>query len=487
MTPTSTIDLIEVDPAKLVVRDQARVDATPDEQLVASVKKFGIMQPPTVAWDPDQDRYVIVLGHRRVGAAIAAEIPMITVIVRGLADADALKLEQQIVENERRKGLTAREVAQGYANLESLFGQTPEDIATALAESPERIRAGIRAARSQKTAELLDKDPSIDLTQAATIAEFDDHPAEQKKLIETATSSPHNFSWKVEQLRKELEIEDARAVKRTELEATGVKVIKTDAYGYPSGLNGQMRALTDLVDAKGKKLNSRNHAKCPGHRAYVGGYDAAHLEARYVCIDWEAQGHTVSYGPAESAAETKERLTREAERQALDAARAANRAARREWIADLLPGKINQLPGVYDYMAAALLREYQYYGDHREPALTLELLRRDPDPGHGTAHYNEIAHEVAPFRMMLATALAIHEAEAQRARPIAGIRHFEQLQRWGYELTDLDTEALTSWRSHLEAEAARQAEIEAQAGADVDEDDEGGTTHYDDIDEDDEA
>src|SRR5690606_32663324 len=95
-------ELLDIDPTALAVEDQVRFDATPDDELVASVKRFGVLQPPTVYYDADRDQHVVVIGHRRVGAAIAAGAKSITVLVRPAEAAkDALRTEQQIVENER--------------------------------------------------------------------------------------------------------------------------------------------------------------------------------------------------------------------------------------------------------------------------------------------------------------------------------------------------------------------------------------------------
>ena len=54
-----------------------------DEQLLASIKAVGIIQPPCVT--PKDDGLMIVVGNRRVKAAIKAELPVIDVLV---CDAD---------------------------------------------------------------------------------------------------------------------------------------------------------------------------------------------------------------------------------------------------------------------------------------------------------------------------------------------------------------------------------------------------------------
>lgn len=451
------LHLLAVNPADLAVRDQVRADATPDEQLIESVRRHGIQQPPTVAWDPDQGRYVIVFGHRRVGAAIAAGLTEIHVIVRDQAAADqALTLEQQLVENERRKGLSPAEVARGWADLETMFGLTPEQIAEQLAENPDRVRAGIRAARSETTRTLMTARPAIDLERAAVLTEFDDHPDIQAQLADVAVSRSEDFEWRVRNARAKIEKDTKVAVLKAELKAEGVKLANTDSYGT---LKRPARPLSALVDERGKKLTPKRHASCPGHRGRVEGWAVTDLKIEYVCADPAEHGHReASSVPRELTDEEKQAQQEARER---DEALAANRAARRQWIHDMLPGRINQLPGVYEYMAAALLTSVGYYSDHRAPQWTLPLLGIDTTGATSdvaaTSRLDELiaSRRVAPFRLLLACALGFHEQRVERGHESAAIlRHFERLAQWGYRLTELDQDAVDVHRAQLGEQAA---------------------------------
>lgn len=462
---TSPLELAQVDPTNLTVRDQAREDATPDDDLIASIRAHGIIQPPVVEINGDGE-WVIVTGHRRVGAAIAAGLGEITVIVRPLlaGDAAAITLEQQIVENERRKQLTAKDLAAGYQKL-SLFGLRPEDIAAGLGEKPERVAAGIRAAASGKTTALLESRPTLDLEKAAVLSEFDEHPALQRELAETALDKPQDFEWRVRSAQEKIAKESKTAELKAEIRASGVKLAKTDGYG---GLKVGTTRLSDLVDAKGKKLTPKNHAGCDGHRAFIDGWRIDELKIDYACEDYKTHGHDFpGSAPREISEEEK---AAEAERQEREAAVAANRAARRQWIGDLLPGKINQLAGVYEYMAAALVQRDTGYGDHRSPRHTLSLLGievEDTSYKADSRALNELADSkrVAPFRLMFATALGVHEDKLERGNDATSIvRHLEQIERWGYALSELDTSVLEHHRGTL----ARQAEA-----VDVDQDEDG--------------
>lgn len=445
----ASLRLIQVDPRELRSADQIREDATPDAQMVDSVRTLGILQPPTVTWNDQLEAYYIVFGHRRVGAAIMAGLETIPVIVR---DADSMTgasiIEDQIVENERREGITSRELARGWANLEGLFGVTPEEIAAAIAEKPERVRAGIRAVRSEKTHALLASTSTLDLEQAAVLTEFDEHPKQQAALAEVAATRPENFAWRVESARKEIAKDARTAELKAELRAAKVKLAKTDTYGT---LKRGTAKIADLVDDEtGEMLDADKHTSCPGHAARVAGYYLEDLAIEYVCVDYAEHGH--SYPRAAASALTAEQKRERAEREARAEAIASNRTARRQWIHDLLPGKINQLPGVYEYMAASILdRGGYYYDDHRAPAQTLPLLDvtldENPTNAAWTQAYEDLraSKRVAPFRLMLATAFGIHESRLEGGHgPAYVITHYTALQRWGYALTDIDSEVLAA-------------------------------------------
>lgn len=457
-TETGQLQLITLDPTTIRTTDQIRQNATPDQSLVESVTANGILQPPTVIWNDAEQAHVLVFGARRVGAAIIAGLTEIPVLVTDPATlTEAGILERQIVENERREAVAPADLARGWARLESLFGETIEDIAARTGEKPERVAAGIRTARSEKAAAILATTPTLDLEKAAQLTEFDEHPTIQRELAEVAVDRPENFDWKLRAARDKIAKDTRTAELKAEIKAAKVKLAKTDTYGtLPRGTAD----LSNLYTPAGKKLNARTHAKCPGHAAHVAGFRAEDLKIEYVCVGYETHGHT--YGHHQPTELTDQQKQEKAEREAHAAAVTANRAARRQWIHDLLPGKINQLPGVYDYMAAALLT-FEYYNDQRAPKITLTLL----DIHFTTEHMNragEILDElvaskrIAPFRLMLATALGAHERALEQGHDETTIiRHYTQLERWGYQLTDIDQPALTAAHERLAARTHDEA------------------------------
>src|SRR6059036_1446841 len=93
-----------------------------DEQmaeLVASVKRHGIITPLTLA--ADGDGFVIVAGERRYRAAKAAKLTEVPAQVR---DADGEALTLAVAENVIRADLTPVEEAEAYRRLLDEHGET---------------------------------------------------------------------------------------------------------------------------------------------------------------------------------------------------------------------------------------------------------------------------------------------------------------------------------------------------------------------------
>lgn len=443
-TDASELTIIKVDPRTLGVLDQARADATPDDELIASVRQHGIMQPPTVAFDDEQGRYVIIMGHRRVGAAIAAGYPLIPAIVRpDWVDHEALKLEQQIVENERRKGLTSAELAAGYQQLE-LFGRTPEDIAAALGETTDRINAGLKVSRAKKVPELLEQHPEIDLATAAALAEFDDDKGALTKLTEIALTRPEYFEDHLRRQRRKRKSREQADTLRDQLAAEGVTIIKAGNSGGDWWRGDDRKGGTlnsGLFTETGKEITPAKHKKCPGHAAIVSdGGEWGDSRILYVCTDVEGNGHGRGRN---AAAITPEELERRQQAEEARARKTANTAARREWIREhLAAGRLRPTAQHFEAIAEAL--SVSAGRGYDANIATVELLTGETlDQWHtAAARITKIVetNELPALRVIVAHALAVLD------QPWVGdmlhCRHLERLASWGYQLTEIDQATL---------------------------------------------
>jgi ParB family chromosome partitioning protein len=448
----SVLQLVGVDPTALGVDDQVRADATPTDDLIESVLRMGVLQPPTVYWDTDREQYIIVIGHRRVGAAIAAGLPSIQVLVRDAAEAkDALRLEQQLVENERRQGLTPADIARGYKDL-SLFGLRPEDIAAAVSEKPARVVAAIKAMDSEGARAGLAN--GIDLEQAALLAEFEDHPTIQAELTKTALTRPANFNSEYEYAKNKA----AAATKRISLEeqlrtddCELVGVLPWDA-DYWHG-NGDTVPYMQGRTLERLEIGFAEHTACPGHAALIVDVNnPERIKIVYVCTDWKAH-HPQPTGDdlsPEQVALEQELEKKRAEAREREEAFTANTAARREWLRGFITGRLNQTAGLFDLIAdasigAAALDELDMHAaDH----IAVYILTGEDAPRSYTAVPLAdmlAAGRFTALRVLAADALGTAEEAtstpgAAEYAPRLATAYFQHLTNWGYTLTDLDIE-----------------------------------------------
>ncbi len=120
--------------------DQPRRTFTQEQldDLAASVKEKGVIQPLIVRPDPKEDgTFEIVAGERRWRASQMAQLHEIPVIIRTYTDTEAL--EVAIIENIQRADLNAIEEAAGYRDLMKRFGHTQEMVSEALGKSRSHI------------------------------------------------------------------------------------------------------------------------------------------------------------------------------------------------------------------------------------------------------------------------------------------------------------------------------------------------------------
>jgi ParB family chromosome partitioning protein len=109
-------------------------------ELTHSIREFGVLQPVVVR--PDEQGYELVMGERRLRAAMAAGLEAIPAIVRSTAD-DAM-LRDALLENVHRAQLNPLEEAAAYQQLLEEFGTTHEELAHRIGRSRPQVSNTIR-------------------------------------------------------------------------------------------------------------------------------------------------------------------------------------------------------------------------------------------------------------------------------------------------------------------------------------------------------
>ena len=134
-----TLPISRVEPRK----DQPRREFDPAaiEELAASIREYGLIQPITVR-PLDKGYYQIIAGERRWRASRAAGLKEVP--VRILEADDKLAMELALVENLQREDLNPMEEAAGYKKLMDDYGLTQEQVATRVQKSRPAVTNALR-------------------------------------------------------------------------------------------------------------------------------------------------------------------------------------------------------------------------------------------------------------------------------------------------------------------------------------------------------
>jgi ParB family chromosome partitioning protein len=114
---------------------QPRTSMHPEEleELTASVKEHGVLQPLIVTPGKAEGQYILIAGERRLQAARLAGLKIVPVLIRQATDQQ--RLELAIIENVQRADLSALEEAEAYRQLAEDFDLSHEDIAVRVGKS----------------------------------------------------------------------------------------------------------------------------------------------------------------------------------------------------------------------------------------------------------------------------------------------------------------------------------------------------------------
>ena len=126
LLPISSISPNPQQPRKIFEEEQL-------EDLAASIKQHGIIQPLIVIAAEGVDRYTLIAGERRLRASKLAGLKEVPAIVRTASQQE--QLEFAIIENVQREDLNPMERARAYQSLADQFSLTHEDIAHRVGKS----------------------------------------------------------------------------------------------------------------------------------------------------------------------------------------------------------------------------------------------------------------------------------------------------------------------------------------------------------------
>ena len=203
------------------------------EELIASIKEIGILQPPVVR-QTTPGKYELIMGERRFRAAKAAGLTNIPVIIRQTPDNELLR--EALIENIHRSQLNALEEAAAYSQLLTDFNCTHDELAQKLGRSRPLISNTIR---------LMNLPTSV-----------------QQKLASGVLSAGHarallglSDTGAIEKLATRI-VSEGLSVRATE-EIISAGAPKGQAAKKPKGTNSASPELQEIAERIGDALDTR--------------------------------------------------------------------------------------------------------------------------------------------------------------------------------------------------------------------------------------
>lgn len=166
-----------------------RFDESGLEELAASIRRHGVLQPLLVSED-GPERYVIITGERRWRAARRAGLRHVPAVIRERLD-DTDQLELALVENLQRRDLTPLEEARAFEQMRTSLGLTQAEIADRVAMDRSTVANALRLLKLEPDIQALVEQGQLSAGHARTLLAFADTAARirwARRVVETGLS-----------------------------------------------------------------------------------------------------------------------------------------------------------------------------------------------------------------------------------------------------------------------------------------------------------
>jgi len=152
------------------------------EELAASIREKGIIQPIVVRALKGDHGFEIVAGERRWRAAQRVGLHEVPVVVLELDEREALEIA--IIENVQRADLNPVEEAQGFDALMSEFGYSQADLARVIGKSRSHIANTLRLLKLPETVKTYLADGRLTAGHARALVGHDDPERLARQVVE---------------------------------------------------------------------------------------------------------------------------------------------------------------------------------------------------------------------------------------------------------------------------------------------------------------
>ena len=217
-------------------------DSAELEELAASIREHGVIQPLIVSKKDEGSGYILIAGERRLQASIHAGLKTVPVLVRQTTDQEKLLLA--LIENVQREDLNPLEEANAYKQLAEEFGLSHEEISSHVGKSRVAVTNTLRLLKLPK------------VVQTALVEEqITEGHARALLMLETPVSQTAALHQVV---ARDL------SVRQTEEYVRRLKGEKPAAKAKPAPLPDILALEERLRSALGTKVNLRHSKKGRG-------------------------------------------------------------------------------------------------------------------------------------------------------------------------------------------------------------------------------
>jgi ParB family transcriptional regulator, chromosome partitioning protein len=209
LKPQASINEIEISQIETnPFQPRSHFDHEALEELAASIRKIGIIQPITVRKISD-NKYQLIAGERRLRASVIAGLERIPAYVRTADDQSMLELA--LVENIQREDLDPIEVAISYQRLIDECRLTQEDMSDRVGKKRSTISNYLRLLKLPAEIQLGLRTSKLSMGHARTLINIED-PAVQLVIYQKILDN--NLSVrKIEELVRQIQTEKVPVIK----------------------------------------------------------------------------------------------------------------------------------------------------------------------------------------------------------------------------------------------------------------------------------
>lgn len=163
-----TVNINTIEPNKSQPRKTFDLDAL--EELSASIKQYGIIQPLVVA--KHKDYYELIAGERRWRAAKMAGLKEVPVVIKDYTPQEIVEIA--LIENIQRQDLNPIEEAMAYQRLIEEFELTQDEVAEKVSKSRPAVSNSLRLLKLTKKVQQMLIDDMLSMGHVRALISIED-------------------------------------------------------------------------------------------------------------------------------------------------------------------------------------------------------------------------------------------------------------------------------------------------------------------------